>query len=188
VVTPAFVGLSALAFVLMEPLTYAVHRWVMHGPGRALHRSHHQPAAGRLEANDLFPVVFASVVGVALAIGFNVRGFAWLVPVATGVTLYGVAYGIVHDGVIHGRLPAVRRVSGRYLRSLADAHRVHHLFGGEPFGMLAPVVPARSRSRAAMTDRQPLDRRGGSEEAQPSASRSSAAPRGSTPSHVPTLP
>jgi beta-carotene 3-hydroxylase len=170
VATPAFVGLSALAFVLMEPLTYAVHRWVMHGPGRVLHRSHHRPAAGRLEANDLFPVMFASLVGVALVVGFNVRGFAWLVPVATGVTLYGVAYGIVHDGVIHGRLPAVRRVSGRYLRSLADAHRVHHLFGGEPYGMLAPFM---RRVRGA-DERQP--------------SRAPEPPSGSTPSHVPTLP
>jgi beta-carotene 3-hydroxylase len=130
--------------------------------------------------------MFASVVGVALVVGFNVPGYAWLVPIGMGVTLYGLAYAIVHDGVIHGRLPAVHRASARYLRWLAAAHRVHHLFGGEPYGMLAPLVPALLRSRAAMTDRQPLER-GQSlavEEAQPSP----RTPRGSTPSHVPTLP
>ena len=104
---PAFLGLAAVSFVLMEPVTYAVHRWVMHGPGLTLHHSHHRPPLGRLEANDLFPVAFASLVGVALAVGFNVPGYAWLVPVGTGVTLYGLAYGLVHDGVIHARLPAV---------------------------------------------------------------------------------
>jgi beta-carotene 3-hydroxylase len=167
----AFLGLAALSFVLMEPVTYAVHRWVMHGPGQTLHRSHHRPPARGLEANDLFPVGFASLVGVALAVGFNLPGLAWLVPIGTGVTLYGLAYGLVHDGVVHGRLPAVRRLSNPYLRSLADAHRVHHLFGGEPYGMLAPVVPARLRSRAAASDRHPFDRSSGS-----------------TPSQVPTLP
>ena len=185
--TPLFLGLAALSFALMEPVTYAVHRWVMHGPGRSLHRSHHHAATGPLEANDLFPVMFASMVGVALVVGFNVPGYGWLVPVGTGVTLYGLAYGVVHDGVIHGRIPAVRRASARYLRWLADAHRVHHLFGGEPYGMLAPLVPALLRSRAALSDRQALDRRHALavEEAQPSPP---APPRGSTPSHVPTLP
>jgi beta-carotene 3-hydroxylase len=166
----AFLGLTALSLVLMEPVTYALHRWVMHGPGRPLHRSHHRPATGRLEANDLFPVMFASVVGVALVVGFNVPGYAWLVPVGTGVTLYGLAYGIVHDGIIHGRVPAVRRISGRYVRWLADSHRMHHRFGGEPYGMLAPFV---GRVRAAV-ERQP--------------SRGPDAPSGSTPSQVPTLP
>ena len=50
----AGVRASLTVFVLMEPATYAVHRWLMHGPGRGLHRSHHRLAAGRLEANDLF--------------------------------------------------------------------------------------------------------------------------------------
>jgi beta-carotene 3-hydroxylase len=171
VTVPTFLGLAAMSFVLMEPVAYAVHRWVMHGPGRTLHRSHHRPPAGRLEANDLFPVAFASLAGVALTVGFNVPGYAWLVPVGTGVTLYGLAYGLVHDGIVHGRLPAIRRLSNPYLRALADAHRVHHLFGGEPYGMLAPLVPARLRSRAAAIDPQPVDRS-----------------RGSTPSQVPTLP
>ena len=166
----AFLGLAASSFVLMEPVTYAVHRWVMHGPGRSLHRSHHRPSTGRLEANDLFPVMFASVVGVALVVGFNVPGYASLVPVGTGVTLYGLAYGLVHDGVIHGRLPAVRRISGRYVQWLADSHRIHHLFGGEPYGMLAPFV---RRVRGV---------------AEPQPSQGPEAPSGSIPSHVPTLP
>ena len=185
--TLAFLGLGALSFVLMEAVTYAVHRWVMHGPGRGLHRSHHRPPAGRLEANDLFPVAFASLVGVALVVGFNVPGWTWLVPVGTGVTLYGLAYGIVHDGVIHGRLPAVRKASNPYLRSLADAHRVHHLFGGEPYGMLAPFVPAVLTARATSADRQPLDRRP-SRGAKDHPGASPDRPRGSAPSQVPTLP
>ncbi|HEY6316563.1 MAG TPA: hypothetical protein VI462_01590 [Acidimicrobiia bacterium] len=38
-----------------------------------------------------------------------------------------------------------RRPGGHRLRA---AHNVHHLFGGAPFGFLAPVVPARLRATA----------------------------------------
>ena len=153
-------GLVVAAFVAMEPVTYAVHRWIMHGPGHPVHRSHHRPPIGRLETNDLYPVVFAAVVGVALAVGFNVDGWGWLVPAGVGVTLYGAAYGAVHDGHIHGRLRVLARLRWRYLDRLVDAHRIHHLYGGEPYGMLLPVVPEGLRQRAATSERDPLPRRG----------------------------
>ena len=141
-----------VAFVAMEPATYLTHRFVMHGLGRRLHRSHHRrwPARrdgdGFFEANDAFPVVFASLTMAALAVGFNADGWSVLLPVCVGVTLYGAAYAYVHDGYIHGRVP-VRRRSAR-LDRLAEAHALHHRFGGEPYGMLLPVVPASLRARA----------------------------------------
>jgi beta-carotene 3-hydroxylase len=141
------------AFVVMEPVTYAAHRWLMHGPGMVLHRSHHRVSGGgRLEANDWFPVMFATVVCAGLALGFNVAGFGTLVPVGIGVTLYGAAYALVHDVYVHGRLPLFARRHGAPvagLEQLAEAHRLHHRFGGEPYGMLLPVVPAALKARAA---------------------------------------
>ncbi len=104
------VALLAVGFVAMEPVTYATHRWVMHGPGRRLHRSHHAPRPGaRWQANDLFPLGFALVVMAAMAVGFNVDGWGWLVPLCLGVTLYGVAYALVHDVYAHRRAPLLRR-------------------------------------------------------------------------------
>ena len=153
-------GLVVVAFVAMEPVTYAVHRWVMHGPGHQVHRSHHRRRAGRFESNDLYPVAFATIVGVALAVGFNADGWRWLVPVGAGITLYGAAYGAVHDGHIHGRLRVLARLRWRYLDRLADAHRIHHLYGGEPYGMLLPVVPEALKQRAARSERDPVPRRG----------------------------
>jgi beta-carotene 3-hydroxylase len=151
--------LVVVSFVAMEPVTYAVHRWLMHGPGRGLHRSHHQPPVGRVEANDLYPVAFAAVVGGALAVGFNVAGLGWLVPIGVGVSLYGAAYGAVHDGHIHGRLAFLARLRWGHLDRLAGAHRIHHLYGGEPYGMLLPVVPESLRARAASSEHDPLPRR-----------------------------
>lgn len=143
----------AAAFVAMEPLTSAVHRWVMHGFGRALHRSHHVPSSGRLEANDWFPVMFATLVMAGLAVGFNAEGFGVLVPVGVGVTLYGLAYATVHEVYIHRRLGLFGERRFRLLDRLADAHQLHHRYHGEPYGMLVPVVPRRVRERAAGTSR-----------------------------------
>jgi beta-carotene 3-hydroxylase len=147
-----------VAFLVMEPVTYAMHRWVMHGVGERLHRSHHRPASTGWELNDLYPVLFASGVLVALAVGFNVDGAGLLVPLGVGVTLYGAAYALVHDVYIHGRLPLLRTRRVAVLERLAAAHRIHHLYNGEPYGMLFPIVPAALRERAATTDRDPLRR------------------------------
>ncbi len=142
-VVPTLV-LLAVGFVAMEPLTYATHRWLMHGPGRRLHHSHHAPhPARRWQANDLFPLGFAIVVMAAMGVGFNVAGWGWLVPLGVGITLYGAAYALVHDVYAHRRAPLLR---GRHasLDRLATAHALHHRFGGEPYGMLVPLVPRRA--------------------------------------------
>ena len=134
------------AFVAMEPVTALVHRLVMHGRGWVLHRSHHQRRGRGLEANDWFPVSFAAVVVTGMGAGFNVDGLGALVPAGIGVTLYGAAYGFVHDVYIHRRLPFRWRIGP--LERLREAHRLHHLWNGEPFGMLVPIVPAALRRRA----------------------------------------
>ena len=144
-----------VAFVVMEPATYLVHRYVMHGPGLVWHRSHHARTASRFERNDLYPVVFASVTIAAMALGVAVSSLATLLPIGVGVTAYGLAYLFVHDGYIHRRLPVLRRRLGP-LEHLAEAHALHHRFGSEPYGMLFPVVPARLRERAADSTRDRL--------------------------------
>ncbi len=152
----AAAALVVVAFVVMEPVTYVAHRFVMHGAGMFLHRSHHRRWPSRrddesfFEANDAFPVVFAAVTMVALAVGFNVDGFAVLLPICVGVTAYGAAYAFVHDGYTHQRVRVRHR--GRRLDRLAAAHALHHRFGGEPYGMLFPVVPAQLRARADAAD------------------------------------
>jgi beta-carotene 3-hydroxylase len=150
--------IAATAFAAMEPITAATHRWVMHGIGEFLHRSHHRRLETRWEANDWYPVIFASIVCLGLAAGLNVDSFAALVPVGIGVTLYGAAYALVHDVYIHRRLGwfSNRRIT--VFDRLAEAHRIHHLYSAAPYGMLFPVVPAELRTRAARSSRNPLAR------------------------------
>jgi beta-carotene 3-hydroxylase len=144
------IGVVVVAFGAMEPLTAATHRFVMHGIGDRIHRSHHRVrgAGRRWEANDAFPLTFATLVLVGMFAGFNAPGWGWLVPAGIGVTAYGAAYAVVHDVYVHGRL---RWFDGRQvtvLDRLAAAHRIHHRYGAAPFGMLLPVVPSGRRRRA----------------------------------------
>ena len=153
------VALAALAFAVMEPVTAATHRWVMHGLGHRLHRSHHRTGPQGWEANDAFPVMFAAIVCLGLWAGFNVPGWSGLVAVGAGVTAYGVSYALVHDVYIHRRVRVLRGARVGVLDRLAAAHRVHHLYGGAPYGMLVPIVPRHLRERAARTSRDPIAER-----------------------------
>ena len=144
--------LASIGFVAMEAVSYATHRWVMHGAGMVWHRSHHRPATPGWEANDLFPVLFSFIGFGAFAAATWAPGFGWMLPVAIGITLYGAAYLFVHEVYIHERLP-FRARPNRYLDWVRESHWLHHRFGGEPYGMLLPVVPKSLRERAAASSR-----------------------------------
>ncbi len=150
---PAVVFVSA--FAAMEAVSYAAHRWVMHGRAMAWHRSHHAPPTGRFERNDVFPVVFSLP-----AIGLFVSAAAGLTPpwtwwAAAGVTVYGVTYLVIHELAIHHRLDA-RIPDTRYVRWLRTSHAAHHIDGGEPYGMLLPLLsPSRRRDSVGVERSEP---------------------------------
>jgi beta-carotene 3-hydroxylase len=147
------VAVSAL--VAMEPAVAAVHRWVMHGRGWAWHRSHHRWQGRRIEANDLYPVVFAAATIATMAVGAAIEGLAALAWVAAGVTGYGIAYLVVHDLFIHERLGRLPGARSRYVRWVTAAHAVHHRSGREPYGFLVPRLAAASTISPASMARPP---------------------------------
>jgi beta-carotene 3-hydroxylase len=149
------VALVLAAFVAMELVAYLTHRHVMHGRLGAWHRSHHRERTTTFEGNDLYPVAAAGLTIAIMAVGSAVDGLGALLWIGTGITLYGGAYLFVHDLYIHRRIP---RFSWRFgpLERVREAHRIHHLWAGEPFGFLFPVVPRELRERAASVTRDPL--------------------------------
>ena len=153
--TAVLIALAAL--VLTEPAAALAHRFVFHGFGMGWHRSHHLPPRRRLEANDLFPVVFSAVTIAVLSVGVWVGGGEVLIPIGIGVTAYGACYLLVHDLVIHRRIAALR-IPDRVGHRLRAAHNVHHLFSDAPFGFLAPVVPHRLRDAAQARGRDETPR------------------------------
>lgn len=153
----AAVIVALCALVGMELVSYAVHRFLMHGPGWPVHADHHSRRRRGWERNDLYPASF-SVIAVALfAFGASRPELRLLLAAGVGMTMYGLAYAYVHELCIHRRLP-LDVPAGRYGHWLRRMHRIHHLYGGEPYGMLLPIVPRALRRRAAFDDRDPLAR------------------------------
>ena len=131
--------LTLVAALAMEPIAAWVHRFFGHGPGWSLHVDHHQPRC-RWERNDLIPLGFAGLAMVAFAFGAARPGLRWLFWIALGVTVYGGAYGLIHDIYIHRRLPLLpARVA--MLEPWRRAHLEHHERGTAPFGVLLPLRP-----------------------------------------------
>jgi beta-carotene 3-hydroxylase len=92
--------------------------------------------------------MFAAVVMLGFAVGFNVSGFDVLVPIGIGTTAYGAAYALVHDVYIHRRLPLFGERTLPVFERLAVAHRRHHDRNGAPYGMLAPLSVRWARGRS----------------------------------------
>ena len=142
-----FILIMVAAFVAMEFVSYLAHRYVYHGFLWVLHRSHHTPRKGLFELNDLFPLFF-SLVSIALmwyAVGDP--GHSDILALTLGVTMYGVIYSTIHDLYVHRRvdLPPIRI---RYLQQVKKAHMVHHMTGGEPYGLLLFFTPRAVRDAA----------------------------------------
>lgn len=162
------------ALLGMEAVAWASHRWLMHGPLWFLHRSHHEPRRGAFEVNDLFAVVFALPAIGMFWIGTQ-NGWSWLVWAAAGVTAYGALYAVVHDGLVHQRWPFRIMPRHGYLRSLVQAHRLHHAVrdrrGAVSFGFLAPQDVRRLAQQLKRSNRHGSDpgphRRPGGNRTQP---------------------
>ncbi len=135
------------AVIGMELFAWWAHKYVMHGWGWAWHRDHHEPHDNLLEKNDLFAVVFGSIVIAMFTIGHFVSEFLWWT--ALGITIYGLIYTLVHDGLVHQRY--WRWVPKRgYAKRLVQAHKLHHATigkqGGVSFGFVFARDPARLKA------------------------------------------
>jgi beta-carotene 3-hydroxylase len=141
---PVLIAVAVAVFLVMEIVAWAAHKYIMHGWGWGWHESHHEPHEETFEKNDLYAVVFAVFAVALFALG---HVFEWplVTAIATGITLYGVFYFIVHDGLVHQRWP-FRYIPHRgYAKRLVQAHRLHHAVKGKDdcvsFGFLyAPPV------------------------------------------------
>jgi beta-carotene 3-hydroxylase len=136
-------AIVAVTVVAMEGLAFLVHKHVMHGWGWGWHRSHHAPRRGLFEKNDLYALVFAGLSLSCFTLLSDLWAPAWWIGI--GTVLYGLLYTILHDGLVHGRLPFVRAPKRGYLKRLVQAHRLHHAVrqrsGAVSFGFLyAPPV------------------------------------------------
>lgn len=147
-------AIVATTVVGMEAFASAVHRHVMHGCGWAWHRSHHEPRQGLFEKNDLYALLFAGLSLLCFILLPNLWAPLWWVGI--GTVVYGLLYTILHDGLVHRRLPFLRSPRRGYLKRLVQAHRLHHAVaerrGAVSFGFL--YAPPVQRLRRELRERQ----------------------------------
>ncbi|XP_038976283.1 beta-carotene hydroxylase 2, chloroplastic-like [Phoenix dactylifera] len=132
-------ALSVGAAVGMEYWARWAHRALWHASLWHMHESHHRPRDGPFELNDVFAIINAVPAISLLSFGFFTRG---LVPglcfgAGLGITLFGMAYMFVHDGLVHRRFPVGPIANVPYFRRVAAAHQIHHMdkFDGVPYGL-----------------------------------------------------
>ena len=125
--------------VLMDLWAALLHGFVWHGALLFVHRTHHAPRAGRWELNDALSLLHAPLAIALILYGCAAApslGRELAYGVGLGMTAFGVAYVVVHDGFVHGRLPVAWLDRFRFFRAVARSHRVHHLgTGGPPYGL-----------------------------------------------------
>lgn len=135
------------------------HRALWHASLWHMHESHHRPREGLFELNDVFAIVNALPAISLLSYGFFNRGLipglcfgavssflCVFFPLSKlklyfetrvgmwqglGITLFGMAYMFVHDGLVHRRFPVGPIANVPYFRRVAAAHQVifHFCFG-----------------------------------------------------------
>ncbi len=130
-----------VTFWVMEFMAWFTHKFVMHGLLWYLHKDHHQVEPGFFEKNDSFFLIFAIPSAYCYVTGLMYHDFRLYIGI--GISLYGFAYFIIHEIIIHQRFKLWSRLDNRYVKAIRRAHKIHHKYlgkeDGENFGML--IVP-----------------------------------------------
>ena len=134
-----YITLTLFVFLLMELVTWLTHKYVMHGFLWYLHEDHHQKGKGFFEKNDAFFLIFAIPSWLCIMLGSMHQNYI-SVSIGAGIAMYGAAYFIVHEVIIHQRFKWVTRSNSKYIKVIRWAHKMHHKHinkeDGESFGML----------------------------------------------------
>ncbi len=134
----------------MEGWARVLHGRLWHGVLWRFHESHHVEQPGYFELNDLF-AVFHAAVAIPMMLYGCVGPEGWareaLFGLSLGMTAFGLSYAVVHDGLVHGRLPVAFLRRSAWIRRIEAAHKVHHRDGEAPYGLFRG--PAEVRRIAA---------------------------------------
>ncbi len=126
-----------LTIVVMEIISWAMHKFLFHGPLWFIHKTHHQERHGFFELNDVFSLFFG-LIAVAL-MWFNRETRSYPFWIGAGISVYGIVYFIFHDWFIHNRFKAFKS-GNKYLSGIRRAHKIHHKSTqknpSEEFGLL----------------------------------------------------
>jgi beta-carotene 3-hydroxylase len=131
--------ITLATFIVMEGMAWSTHRFVMHGFMWYFHQDHHEPHSHVFEKNDVFFLIYAIPSWLLIMFGM-MNGNDFRLYIGLGILLYGIAYFLVHDVLIHRRFKWFDHTDNWYFRAIRKAHKVHHKNQakeeGKCFGML----------------------------------------------------
>ncbi|WP_374949080.1 sterol desaturase family protein [Mucilaginibacter sp.] len=131
------IGIILTTIAVMELASWAMHKYLFHGPLWFIHKTHHQQRHGWFELNDLFSIGFAALALWMMWVGHSTLDYRFWI--GAGISTYGCIYFIFHDWFIHNRFKAFKS-DNRYLMAIRRAHKIHHKTTeknpSEEFGLL----------------------------------------------------
>ncbi|WP_298301888.1 sterol desaturase family protein [Hydrotalea sp.] len=134
-----YILVALVTFMVMEGITWLTHKYVMHGFLWYLHEDHHQKEKGFFEKNDAFFLIFTIPSWLCIMLGLQNSNY-FAAAIGFGIALYGLAYFVVHEVIIHQRFKWFTRSNSKYIKAIRWAHKMHHKHlgkeEGESFGML----------------------------------------------------
>jgi len=144
----------------MELWAGFLHEHFWHGVLWRVHRSHHRKRRGRFEANDALSALHAPIAVALILYGCQGAPGALrevIFGVGLGMSLFGAAYFVMHDGLAHGRLPVQFLARVPLFARLRDAHRAHHGKGSAvPYGFF--LGPQEMRRAGQLSSRHAASR------------------------------
>lgn len=114
-----------LAFLFMEFVAWYTHKYIMHGPMWGWHKDHHIPHNKTFEKNDRFVFIFALPGAVLIILGVMYT-LAYLLAAGIGIAIYGLAYFLFHDVLVHQRINLFSNTNNKILKATVAAHLDHH--------------------------------------------------------------
>lgn len=124
------------AFFFMEFMAWFTHKYIMHGFLWVLHKDHHTREHHPFEWNDLFALIFAMPSIILIVLGVEELDHRFFIGV--GIALYGLAYFLFHDVLVHRRLKILDNIDNHYFRAIVRAHNDHHI-GKKNYGFILMI-------------------------------------------------
>ena len=122
-----YILIIIISVIFMEIVAILSHKYIMHGPGWVLHKSHHIKARNQkdFELNDLYFIFFSSPSIFCIIYGFLYSDYLFL-AIGIGILMYGVIYVVLHDIMVHGRFGLKLSLNINYLKKIRKSHMKHH--------------------------------------------------------------
>ena len=120
-----YFAIMILSVLGMEIIAIITHKYLMHGPGWFLHKSHHIKNNNKFELNDFYFILFSIPSMLLIIFGLINKNFI-LLSIGVGILLYGIIYIILHDIIIHRRFGIKININTSYLKKIKYSHLIHH--------------------------------------------------------------